>query len=66
MSSHDYTMHVSAQELLDGLFGAQIASISAEEKTGLHINFVDGRVLVVVGLMDGCIGVQVMKTEVLH
>jgi hypothetical protein len=37
MSSSDYTMHVSAQELLDGLFGAQIASISAEEKTGLHM-----------------------------
>jgi hypothetical protein len=66
MPSSDYTASVSAQELLDQLDGAQVASVRAEEATGLHIHFRDGRILVIVGLLDGCIGVQVMKTEVLH
>jgi hypothetical protein len=73
MSSADYTTQVSAQELLDQLDGAQIASVRAEEPTGLHIHFRDGRILVIVGLLDvsgvdpqACIGVQVMKSEVLH
>jgi hypothetical protein len=66
MPSDDYMVHASAQELLDQLNGAQISSIHAEEATGLHVKFKDGRVLVIVGLLDGCIGVQVMKSEVLH
>jgi hypothetical protein len=66
MSELDYTTHVSAQDMLDQLDGAQIASVSVEERTGLHIHFRDGRVLVIVGLGDSSIGVQVLKTEVLH
>ena len=66
MSYDDYTYHVSAQDMLDQLVSAQVACVSAEDKTGLHIHFADGRVLVVVGLMDGCLGVQVLKTERLH
>jgi hypothetical protein len=63
MSSADYVVHISAEELLDQLEGAQIASVSVEEKTGLHLNFSDGRVLVIVGLPDSSIGVQVLRTE---
>jgi predicted Zn-dependent protease len=66
MSELDYTMHVSAQDMLEQLDGAQIATVSVEERTGLHIHFRDGRVLVIVGLPDSSIGVQVLRTERLH
>jgi predicted Zn-dependent protease len=66
MSELDYTTQVSAQEILDQLDGAQIASVRVEERTGLHLHFRDGRILVIVGLPDSSIGVQVLKTDILH
>jgi uncharacterized protein YcgI (DUF1989 family) len=66
MSELDYTVAVSAEDMLAQLEDAQIERVIVEERTGLHVHFRDGRVLVIVGLPDSSIGVQVLRTERLH
>lgn len=52
----------AAEELMDQLVGAQIATAYVEDDEGLHICMRDGRVLVIAGHF----AISVLKSEILH
>ena len=51
-----------AQDMLDQLQGAQIASSCVADDQGLHVYFADGRVLVIAGYF----ALSLLKSERLH
>jgi hypothetical protein len=53
---------VPAQELLDQLDGARIATCYVEDDRGLHICLADGRILIIAGQF----AVSVLMSEKLH
>jgi hypothetical protein len=53
---------VSAEELLDQLQFAQIATAYVEDDQGLHIQMIDGRILVI----SGHFAIAVLKSDKLH
>jgi hypothetical protein len=53
---------VSAEELLDQLQFAQIATAYVEDDQGLHIQMIDGRILVIAGHF----AISVLKSDKLH
>lgn len=51
----------SAEEVVGMLSGAQIVEVQIDGTKGLHIRFLDERVLVIVGIPD--IGVAIIQPE---